>query len=75
MLADDDADPQLAKEARPERTTAERLLRDRLPAGLGDLHPDHGPHPTADFNAPPLHDGMPLNHQPCQLINREAVGQ
>jgi hypothetical protein len=46
------------------------------PAGaLGDLHPDHGPFPTADINAPPLHDGISLNHQPSHLIDREAVGQ
>jgi hypothetical protein len=35
-----------------------------------DLHPDHGPHPTADVNAPPLHDGTPTNHQPSHLIVR-----
>jgi hypothetical protein len=58
-----------------ELQRSERLPRDRLPPLLGDLHPDHCPFPTADVNAPPLHDGISLNHQPSQLIDREAVGQ
>jgi hypothetical protein len=59
-----DAELDLERMIEQVLNASERLLRDRLPPFLGDLHPDHCPIPTADFNAPPLHNGIPTNYQP-----------